>query len=166
MHAHGGDPLRVRDVSADMSQAFERGVRASLPKAYLTYDRYHLASHATKAVDEVRRAEACAPSSWSSPDASRAPFHLTHHDGLQPTQQVTVGATPQGRLQRANSFIPRTASLPGASPTSVTPPRVRGAPTFASFGGLISLVSGGPHGVLPGRGPVTQAVQAYRRSRR
>jgi transposase len=55
---HGGDPMRVRDVSADMSQAFERGVRASLPKAYLTYDRYHLVSHATKAVDEVRRAEA------------------------------------------------------------------------------------------------------------
>ncbi len=56
--AHGGDPVGVRDVSADMSQAFERGVRASLPKAYLTYDRYHLVSHATKAVDEVRRAEA------------------------------------------------------------------------------------------------------------
>src|SRR6266542_1159601 len=56
--AHGGDPVGVRDVSADMSQAFERGVRASLPKAYLTWDRYHLASHATKAVDEVRRAEA------------------------------------------------------------------------------------------------------------
>jgi len=56
--AHGGDPMRVRDVSADMSQAFERGVRASLPKAYLTYDRYHLVSHATKAVDQVRRAEA------------------------------------------------------------------------------------------------------------
>src|SRR6266542_3845993 len=46
------------DVTSDMSQAFERGVRASLPKAYLTYDRYHLVSHATKAVDEVRRAEA------------------------------------------------------------------------------------------------------------
>jgi transposase len=55
--AHGGDPAGVRDVSADMSPAFERGVRASLPKAYLTYDRYHLVSHATKAVDEVRRAE-------------------------------------------------------------------------------------------------------------
>jgi transposase len=58
LQAHGGDPLRVRDVSADMSQAFGQGVRASLPKAYLTYDRYHLVSHATKAVDEVRRAEA------------------------------------------------------------------------------------------------------------
>jgi transposase len=56
--AHGGDPLQVRDVSADMSAAFERGVRASLPRAYLTWDRYHLASHATKAVDQVRRAEA------------------------------------------------------------------------------------------------------------
>jgi transposase len=56
--AHGGDPAGVRDVSADMSPAFEKGVRASLPGAYLTYDRYHLVSHATKAVDEVRRAEA------------------------------------------------------------------------------------------------------------
>jgi transposase len=58
LQAHGGDPMRIRDVSADMSQAFERGVRASLPGAYLTWDRYHLVSHATKAVDEVRRAEA------------------------------------------------------------------------------------------------------------
>lgn len=58
LQAHGGDPARVRDVSADLSPAFERGVRASLPKAYLTWDRYHLASHATKAVDQVRRAEA------------------------------------------------------------------------------------------------------------
>jgi transposase len=56
--AHGGDPAQVRDVSADMSPAFEQGVRASLPKAYLTWDRYHLVSHATKAVDQVRRAEA------------------------------------------------------------------------------------------------------------
>jgi transposase len=29
-----------------MSPAFAQGVRASLPKAYLTWDRYHLASHA------------------------------------------------------------------------------------------------------------------------
>jgi transposase len=58
--AHGGDPAQVRDVSADMSPAFEKGVRASLPKAYLTWDRYHPASHATKAVDEVRRTEATA----------------------------------------------------------------------------------------------------------
>jgi transposase len=58
LQAHGGDPMRVRDVSADMSPAFEKGVRANLPGAYLTWDRYHLVSHATKAVDEVRRAEA------------------------------------------------------------------------------------------------------------
>ncbi len=56
--AHGGDPAQVCDVSADMSPAFERGVRASLPGAYMTWDRYHLVSHATKAVDQVRRAEA------------------------------------------------------------------------------------------------------------
>jgi len=58
LSAHGGDPVKVRDVSVDMSPAFAKGVRASLPRAYLTYDRYHLVSHATKAVDEVRRAGA------------------------------------------------------------------------------------------------------------
>ncbi len=35
---------------------------------------------------------------------------------------------PAGRLRRANSFVSRTALLPGASPTSMAPFCVRGAP--------------------------------------
>jgi transposase len=77
--AHGGDPTRVRDVSADMSPAFEHGVRTSLPKAYITYDRYHLVSHATKAVDEVRRAEA----------KTRPELKGTRYTGLKRPERLT-----------------------------------------------------------------------------
>src|SRR6266540_5639846 len=58
-------------------------------------------------------------------------FHLAHHDGLQPTQQVAVWSLPPQGGSEGPTFISRTASLPGASPTSAAPFCVRGAPTFA-----------------------------------
>jgi hypothetical protein len=74
----------------------------------------------------------CAPSSWSPPDASRAPF--PPRSPRRSSANAAGGGLkppPAGRLRRANSFISRTASLPGASPTSMAPFRVRGAPGFA-----------------------------------
>ncbi|MGH9203345.1 MAG: ISL3 family transposase [Vicinamibacterales bacterium] len=56
--AHGGEPKRVTDVCMDMSPAYYVGVATHLPDAQITYDRYHLIQMLTKAVDEVRRAEA------------------------------------------------------------------------------------------------------------
>lgn len=57
LKAHGGSPRRITDVCCDMSDAFIAGVGAHLPKAQITFDRYHLVQLMTKAVDEVRRAE-------------------------------------------------------------------------------------------------------------
>jgi transposase len=54
---HGGDPGRVKEVCQDMSEAFLKGTLAHLPKAEITFDRYHVRSHLSKAVDEVRREE-------------------------------------------------------------------------------------------------------------
>lgn len=56
--AHGGSPRRVRDVCCDMSPAYILGTQASLPRAEITFDRYHLAQLLGKAIDEVRRSEA------------------------------------------------------------------------------------------------------------
>ena len=56
--AHGGDPSAITDVCMDMSPAYYVGVCEHLPDAQITYDRYHLIQLLTKAVDEVRRAEA------------------------------------------------------------------------------------------------------------
>lgn len=55
---HGGDPKRIKEVCQDMSQAYLAGVRESLPRAQVTFDRYHVKQKLSEAVDEVRRAEA------------------------------------------------------------------------------------------------------------
>ncbi|MGZ6639804.1 MAG: ISL3 family transposase [Solirubrobacteraceae bacterium] len=57
LETHGGDPERVREVCQDMSEAFLKGTLSYLPAAEVTFDRYHVKSHLSKAVDEVRREE-------------------------------------------------------------------------------------------------------------
>ena len=54
---HGGDPTNITDVSSDMSAAFISGVNAHLPKAQITFDKFHVTKLVTEALDEVRRAE-------------------------------------------------------------------------------------------------------------
>jgi len=54
---HGGDPEKVTDTSSDMSTAFISGIRAHLPHARMTFDRYHLAAKLSEAIDTVRRQE-------------------------------------------------------------------------------------------------------------
>ena len=55
--AHGGDPQAVEEVCIDMSPAFIKGVAESLPKAAITFDRFHAVKIVNDAVDQVRRAE-------------------------------------------------------------------------------------------------------------
>lgn len=55
--AHGGAPRQIKSVSCDMSPAFTKGVRAELPAAEITYDRFHLVKVLNEAVDAVRREE-------------------------------------------------------------------------------------------------------------
>ena len=57
LKVHGGDPSAVTEVSADMSKAFIKGVAESLPKAQVTFDKFHVVSLVNDAVDEVRRLE-------------------------------------------------------------------------------------------------------------
>ena len=55
---HRGDPERIRQVCCDMSPAFIAGVKAYLPEASITFDRFHIMQLMNKAVDAVRRQEA------------------------------------------------------------------------------------------------------------
>jgi transposase len=57
LRAHGGDPEAIESVSIDMSPAFIKGVTDHLPKADITFDKFHVIAHASKAVDKTRRAE-------------------------------------------------------------------------------------------------------------
>jgi transposase len=57
LRAHGGDPEAIESVSIDMSPAYIRGVADHLPNAEITFDKFHVIAHASKAVDKTRRAE-------------------------------------------------------------------------------------------------------------
>jgi len=55
--AHGGDPEQIAEACIDMSPAFIKGTAESLPKAAVTFDRFHAVKIINEAVDRVRRAE-------------------------------------------------------------------------------------------------------------
>lgn len=57
LEAHGGDPADVRHVCIDMSAAYAKGVGLALPKADISYDRFHVIAMAIQAMDDVRREE-------------------------------------------------------------------------------------------------------------
>lgn len=53
----GGSPQTIESVCLDMSPAYIKGVGDSLPKARITFDKFHLVAHASAAVDKTRRME-------------------------------------------------------------------------------------------------------------
>ena len=58
LETHGGEVERVKEVCQDMSEAYLAGSLKYLPAAEITFDRYHVRSHLSKAIDEIRREEA------------------------------------------------------------------------------------------------------------
>jgi transposase len=54
---HGGDPNKVTTVACDMSVAFTKGIGEYLPKATITYDRFHVTKLVVDAVQQTRRDE-------------------------------------------------------------------------------------------------------------
>jgi transposase len=58
VETHGGDPKQITEVCQDMSEAYLAGVLKHLRAAEITFDRYHIRQHLSRAIDEVRRAEA------------------------------------------------------------------------------------------------------------
>jgi transposase len=54
---HSGTPVKITDMSIDMSPAFIKGVEDHFPKAEITFDKFHVMKIINKAVDEVRKAE-------------------------------------------------------------------------------------------------------------
>jgi transposase len=47
---HGGACEQIGSVSIDMSPAFIKGVNEHLPDAWLTFDKFHVVAHASKAL--------------------------------------------------------------------------------------------------------------------
>ena len=52
-----GKPTQIQTVSIDMWPAFIKGVAEHLPDAQITFDKFHVIAHASKALDTTRRVE-------------------------------------------------------------------------------------------------------------
>lgn len=57
LNAHDGDPASITEVCMDMSPAFIKGTRESLPEASVTFDKFHVTKIIGDAVDKTRREE-------------------------------------------------------------------------------------------------------------
>ena len=55
--AHNGDVDNIAHVSCDMSPAFIKGVKEYLPKAQVTFDKFHILKIINEGVDKVRKEE-------------------------------------------------------------------------------------------------------------
>jgi len=55
---HGGNPEKIKNVTSDMSLAFEKGIKECFPKASIIIDKFHVIKHANDGVNKVRIAEA------------------------------------------------------------------------------------------------------------
>jgi transposase len=55
--AHNGHPHAITQVSMDMSAGYEKGVKENCRNAQVVFDKFHVLANASKAVDQVRRAE-------------------------------------------------------------------------------------------------------------
>jgi transposase len=54
---HNGDPQALKQVSMDMSGAYQSGAANTCPQAQLVFDKFHVIKNANEALDQVRRAE-------------------------------------------------------------------------------------------------------------
>lgn len=57
LQAHQGDAAKIKHVCQDMSGAYRKGVSQALPRAAISYDRFHVVALAGEAMDEVRTGE-------------------------------------------------------------------------------------------------------------
>ena len=57
LRSHHATPESIDSVSIDMSPAFIKGVTEHLPRARITFDKFHVVAHASAAVDAMRRLE-------------------------------------------------------------------------------------------------------------
>lgn len=57
LRLRGGKPTQIETVSIDMWPAFIKGVEQHLPGAQITFDKFHVIAHASKALDTTRRIE-------------------------------------------------------------------------------------------------------------
>lgn len=57
LEKHGATAEQIREFCADLSPAFQKGLREEFPNARITFDKFHVVKLLNEAVDQVRREE-------------------------------------------------------------------------------------------------------------
>jgi transposase len=100
LKAHRGEADQIRDVCCDMSPAFIAGIRAHLPKAEITLDRFHLMKLMNDALDAVRRSE-----SPSTPGLKKTRYHWLRNPGdLTKSQKARLKELKAMNLQTVEAY--------------------------------------------------------------
>ena len=103
--AHGGDPDAVSEVCIDMSPAFIKGTAESLPKAAVTFDKFHAVKIINHAVNQVRSAE------QKSQTVLRGTRYLwlTNPANLSNRQRAALESLPTRHLKTGRAYRIRLA---------------------------------------------------------
>ncbi len=102
---HGGAPETISEVCIDMSPAFIKGVGESLPKAEITFDKFHAVRIVNDAVDQVRRAE----QKRQSLLRGTRYIWLRNPANLSQPQRATLDALPTRHLKTGRAYRIRLA---------------------------------------------------------
>jgi transposase len=101
LQERGLDPAQVKEVCADMSLAYAKGVAQEFPQARLVFDYFHVVGLITQAVDEVRRRE-----SVHFPDLLKGTRYLwlKNEENLPEDQQDRRRDLCRSKLQTAKAY--------------------------------------------------------------
>jgi transposase len=105
LETHKGNPESIEKVCIDMSPAFIKGVTQSLPRAQITFDKFHVMQLIGAAVDQTRRAEA-----KSRPELKRSRYLWLKNDAsLSDAGRDTLAALSSMNLKTARAWRLRLA---------------------------------------------------------
>ncbi|MEI3012185.1 MAG: ISL3 family transposase [Sutterella seckii] len=98
--AHGGLSEAVTAVTSDMSLAFDRGIKISLPNAEVIIDKFHVVKNCNDALDQVRRRE----SKTEGVLKKSRYLWLKNFQNLNKVQQIKQMALSQLNLQTGRAY--------------------------------------------------------------
>ena len=98
--SHGGNAANIAEVCIDMSAAFIKGVGDHLPKAEITFDKFHAVMLVNDAVDKVRRAEV-----KDRPELKKSRYlWLKNEPSLSAESRVTLQALTRLHLRTGRAY--------------------------------------------------------------
>ena len=119
LSAHGGNPEQIVEVVSDMSAAFIAGVKAHFPGSSHTVDWFHVVQVFTRAVDEVRRAEAKETklpkaTRWATLKNADGPLTEKQTSALAELMSMNLKTSRAWRIKEMLRWVRKATSMRGA----------------------------------------------------